>query len=604
MNNVVVGKVISIEGRQIKVLMNTKSNSLTYFYDGQNYNGASIGEYLGIIRGPYKIVAQVINEFLDDKFKDFMNETFSKDRILRLIDLSVVGYFKKDKFIFGSKYFPMIFNEVVLLNDKERERIINQSLNTNKDNSLKILLGKSYNGNVNVELPVNGLFNSHIGIFGNTGSGKSNTLAKIYYEVLNNEKIHSLKHSKFIFFDFNGEYVEENSICNRKKIVNLSTRKVSFNKIKISKDSFWNEETLSILFSATDKTQKPFIKSVIKNLKKYGFDDINVYLGKEILECFELIFNTNESKESLDELKRIYKMLGIDDSDYYETTFANALWHSKVNSFYIGKRYFNSEKLTENEISNFLNLICIKILLITSDIEKLIILCDCHFIKKLCYKEVNYDFIKPLFNRMEADKVNLENTIIITDEEYEDNVIVYSFKDCNIDMKKKLPLLISKDLYEKQIDSFDQKDDAEFKTCHLIIDEAHNILSEESIREAESFKDYRLEVFEQIIKEGRKFGFYLTIASQRPHDISPTLTSQINNYFIHRLVNDLDLRMLSNSISFLDNISKELIPTLNPGECILTGQLVKLPIIVCVDKLKDKNSPKSENVDLDELWRN
>lgn len=45
------------------------------------------------------------------------------------------------------------------------------------------------------------------------------------------------------------------------------------------------------------------------------------------------------------------------------------------------------------------------------------------------------------------------------------------------------------------------------------MDEAHNILSYQSTRESESWKDYRLEVFEEIIKEGRKFGVFMTIAS-------------------------------------------------------------------------------------------
>jgi hypothetical protein len=46
-----------------------------------------------------------------------------------------------------------------------------------------------------------------------------------------------------------------------------------------------------------------------------------------------------------------------------------------------------------------------------------------------------------------------------------------------------------------------------------------------SFREAESWKDDRLETFEEIIKEGRKFGVFVTISSQRPNDISPTITS-------------------------------------------------------------------------------
>ena len=41
-------------------------------------------------------------------------------------------------------------------------------------------------------------------------------------------------------------------------------------------------------------------------------------------------------------------------------------------------------------------------------------------------------------------------------------------------------------------------------SLHIIVDEAHNILSNTSIRESEEWKDYRLECFEEIIKEGRK----------------------------------------------------------------------------------------------------
>lgn len=62
------------------------------------------------------------------------------------------------------------------------------------------------------------------------------------------------------------------------------------------------------------------------------------------------------------------------------------------------------------------------------------------------------------------------------------------------------------------------------RTLHLIIDEAHNILSEQSTREHEIWKDYRLELFEEIIKEGRKYGVYLTLSrvSGRPTSRPPS----------------------------------------------------------------------------------
>ena len=140
------------------------------------------------------------------------------------------------------------------------------------------------------------------------------------------------------------------------------------------------------------------------------------------------------------------------------------------------------------------------------------------------------------------------------------------------------------------------------KTFNLIIDEAHNILSEKSSVESEKWKDYRLDVFEEIIKEGRKFGYYLTIASQRPADISPTIVSQIHNYFVHRLVNELDLKMLQNTMSSLDAVSRSNIPTLSPGQAVITGVSFAQPVIVQIDKLDEKQQPDSSNSNLIEIW--
>lgn len=164
-----------------------------------------------------------------------------------------------------------------------------------------------------------------------------------------------------------------------------------------------------------------------------------------------------------------------------------------------------------------------------------------------------------------------------------------------------IPLLVTKQLYDEHKKK--AADETEItKTVHLIIDEAHNILSSQSIREEESWKDYRLEVFEEIIKEGCKFGFYITLASQRPYDISPTIVSQLHNYFIHRLVNEQDLRMIANTVNTLDTVSRNQIPTLAPGQCIITGTSFEMPLLIQVDKLSKKQSPASENADLIKLW--
>ncbi len=138
---------------------------------------------------------------------------------------------------------------------------------------------------------------------------------------------------------------------------------------------------------------------------------------------------------------------------------------------------------------------------------------------------------------------------------------------------------------------------------NIIVDEAHNILSYQSTRESEEWKDYRLEVFEEIIKEGRKFGVFMTIASQRPSDISSTIISQLHNYFIHRLVNQHDIEQVNNTISYLDKVSVESLPILSTGVCVIAGQLADMPVVVKIDRIKEENKPDNETLDVVKLWK-
>ena len=139
------------------------------------------------------------------------------------------------------------------------------------------------------------------------------------------------------------------------------------------------------------------------------------------------------------------------------------------------------------------------------------------------------------------------------------------------------------------------------ETKHLIIDEAHNILNAEYRNTGDDWQDYRLSVFEEIIKEGRKFGYYLTLASQRPADISSTILSQTHNYLIHRLVNDTDLRMLENTMPTLDKSSFQMIPSLGKGEVIITGTAMQVPVFVKIPK-EETVRPNSDDILLTDLW--
>ena len=168
----------------------------------------------------------------------------------------------------------------------------------------------------------------------------------------------------------------------------------------------------------------------------------------------------------------------------------------------------------------------------------------------------------------------------------------------NLEQKKVVPLVVAKTLDQLQKA---RGQNERGSSAHLVVDEAHNILSYSSQRESENWRDCRLETFEEIVKEGRKFGMYLTVCSQRPADISPTILSQMHNYFIHWLVSDEDLRAISKAVSFIDGANASMIPVLPQGCCIVSGTTT-YPVRIQVDPLELEKQPMSFDRDLAKAW--
>lgn len=599
-----VGRVIEIDGQKIIVQTNENSNDLTYFYNGTVYSGIMVGQFIGILRGPYILVGRIEKEFLTDSLNDTTNETYIYNRIKRLLQVHLIGYFKNDEYNVGIIAYPMIYNRVILFPESKIKVILGNKYE--KNNVYTINIGHTVNEKINILLDIRKMFNTHIGIFGNTGSGKSNTLAKIYTELLNkNGNTLDLSSSRFVIIDFNGEYAQNEVIYKDKKIYNLSTFNNNGDRLPIRRKDFWDIETLSILFSATEKTQKPFLQNSINYfLDRDTFDITYEKIINGICSAFLNTFKTNNSKESNKLLHLIYDELNINNND--NIPYYDCIWHEKSHSYYIENSYMNNHSTIEklpsqkNKLKDILkDKESIKSL---TTIQKIKIAVYCQLIYEISYGKVQYDHISPLISRIRSRVNIIDRLIDITNEDNIENnlVTVISLKRCNTETKKVIPLLIAKSTYETHKIKNDNGINSIF---NLIIDEAHNILSEASIREESSWKDYRLEVFEEIIKEGRKFGYYITLASQRPADISQTLVSQIHNYFLHRLVSEQDIRMINNTINTLDKVSKDQIPDLAAGQCIITGTSFDIPIVVQVDKLKKDVSPNSENADIEKLWK-
>ena len=598
-----IGTVYSVDGRVVKVLVDRDKNSSHLVYQGNLIKNVAVGSYVKILKGFESIIGKVESEYVE--CNKVYNEQYNsqEETINRFLIVKLIGHIEADSYRKGLTELPLIANECHLLTNNEFEMI--HSFGSKDD--IYIEIGSiASDPLVPISIGVNKLFASHIGIFGNTGSGKSYTLAKIYRQLFekfkNNENFKN--NAKFLFYDFNGEYSKEDAIIEGKKIYDLSTNtEAGLDKIPLSDDDMLDENLLCIFANATEKTQRPFIVRCIKLYYSIGgeLDKFKNYLREQI---FSILQMSDKVKGDL-------------LIDYVE----EILPPNKKNGIDIGLRddfsyHSNAQCYFKKDRSNgFINFQerpqCIRDLKIYQQVEKFSF--SNNFIKKficIMYMRLIYDMlgnramnehIAPAINKLKSNEKNIEKVFDFSNQIDsfwdESNIVVINLCNVNTDMKKLIPLLLTNKLYNEYKKKRDNK-----SYLNIIVDEAHNILSYQSTRESESWKDYRLEVFEEIIKEGRKFGVFMTIASQRPSDISSTIISQLHNYFIHRLMNERGIQQVNNTISYLDKVSVESLPILSTGVCVLAGELAEMPIIVQIDRIEDKNKPYNETINLIKAW--
>ena len=109
-------------------------------------------------------------------------------------------------------------------------------------------------------------------------------------------------------------------------------------------------------------------------------------------------------------------------------------------------------------------------------------------------------------------------------------------------------------------------------------------------------------VFERIAREGRKFGLGLVLASQRPSEVSSTVLSQCNTFLLHRLVNDRDQELVKRLVpDGLGPLLREL-PSLPTRRAILLGWAAPAPILVEVQDIPEELRPHSPDPAFWDVW--
>jgi hypothetical protein len=98
----------------------------------------------------------------------------------------------------------------------------------------------------------------------------------------------------------------------------------------------------------------------------------------------------------------------------------------------------------------------------------------------------------------------------------------------------------------------------------------------------------------RIAKEGRKYGVFLGLVTQRPAEIDPTIISQCSTLFVMRLSNDRDQSLIRSAVSDAAANLLSFIPSLGTREVFAFGSGVALPTRLSFKELPLNQRPNSE----------
>ena len=184
-----IGTVTAVRGRRIEITVDVDKNDSSLIFQGEIISNVSIDSFLVVRRGYSHLVVQVEEEELIEN-KAWENGGYQRDvdRNTRILKTTLLGEFETDtsvppfqtRFISGAQTTPLIGNIAYVASAEQASKIYTSSAAPGTQITIGHLANDSL---IPISLNIKTLLTGHIGIFGNTGSGKSYSLSKIYTQL-------------------------------------------------------------------------------------------------------------------------------------------------------------------------------------------------------------------------------------------------------------------------------------------------------------------------------------------------------------------------------------------------------------------------------------
>jgi len=635
-----IGKIISVEYDKFRVKLFHTTKTSTISLDGEIYYFGNIGSFLKTRNVTDDSIICEVVAVLDHNVESKIYSSYNLDSARELV-IKPIGTLDKNKnFNMGVGIFPTIYSDVSIVTFDDIEAILstvcsNEDEGPNNQIHKEIEIGTSKNLiNYKISLSVNKLFNIHTAVLGNSGSGKSNTIAHILQEVYRKQENHAVG-AKTILFDVNGEYPRAFDSSLNELLQIKFYKPNTTTESTISYTSFFLpyyllnlDEWLAFLM-ASERTQKPFWDRVLQESFKFYriFQDgknqsvyINYFKWK-IRNILSIIITKADSDTA-----KITAAQGV--ILRFKNIIEEVQSNSELNTFLdginskCGISFGNNEGQLANHLLEMANDIDeAQAIAINEERLKTGEYFDYKFLKTavdtvLLEEEANgssriREFVSTMLSRLDYFLNNsdcafmrdcsttyknsedyLQKCFGIADNNFTDQLVVVDSSEVGSDVLELMTSVVSRMIFDYRKKK--QGDDRRKQPVHLILDEAHRYIKKDA--------EYILKenIFERIAREGRKFSLYLLISSQRPSELSSTVLSQCGNYIVHRIQNEIDMKYIYSVLPYFseDYIAK--IKQSVPGEALVFGNCVPMPLQVKITKANP--DPNSENCDISNEW--
>lgn len=554
---------------------------------------------------------------LEDDLKKIVGEIVNVNQ--EKMTINIVGEIKDNKFLPGISIKPSFKSKVRIISLEELELMLGKQ----QPNIGETFIGFSnVYQNYRINVSINELFSNHFAILGNSGSGKSCTVASIFQKLFLSNPKPPLK-SSILIFDAYGEYTNAFASLRQYnpsisyKTYTTNTRYADTDVIKIP---LWllDVDDLALLLDVTTPNQLPIIEKTLKLVPiLVGNNEETIKNKNDIIAraLEDILLSGQTSTKIRDQIVAILTKFHTDELNLetqiiqpgYVRTLKQCLFIDKSGKFQeielvteFVRSFINQEGTMSNSKPSNECFYTLK------DLEEAM---DFSLISEGILKsEKVYDLANVLSVRLHAlaesesrvyfeyDEYISRNDYIrtlFTDKLTSNKAQLVNFNINYVDdrMAKVITKIISKMIFSLSVEN-NSRGSSPF---HIIVEEAHRYIQRDRDVDLIGYN-----IFERITKEGRKYGVFLGVITQRPSELSDTVISQCSNFIVLRTRHPKDLSYIREMVP---NISTEIVQQLKglqPGNCIAFGSAFKVPVAMHVEF--PNPAPNSNNVDLETIW--